>query len=165
MSQCIINFNKDLTNFKVFRYDQTTYRTALIGGQKYKCNFKQTLGPHFLCSISELISTWEDVVTSWANAQNDIMSLKICSRSCHFVSCSAWTTVIFFSAWDKSRVKWDRSWNSTQKMRTYAPLCSESAIQSIQACRRNERLISKQVQVGKNWEYLQEVWGWIYFIM
>ena len=28
------------------------------------------------------------------------------------------TTVIFFSAWDKSRVKWDSSRNSTQKMRT-----------------------------------------------
>ena len=27
-------------------------------------------------------------------------------------------TVIFFSAWDKSRVKWDNSRNSTQKMRT-----------------------------------------------
>ena len=31
----------------------------------------------------------------------------------------AWTTYIFFSAWDKSCVKWDTSWNSTQKMRTY----------------------------------------------
>ena len=28
------------------------------------------------------------------------------------------TTVIFFPAWDKSRVKWDNSQNSTQKMRT-----------------------------------------------
>ena len=28
------------------------------------------------------------------------------------------TTVIFFSAWDKSRVKWDNSRNSTQKTRT-----------------------------------------------
>ena len=28
------------------------------------------------------------------------------------------TTVIFFSARDKSRVKWDNSRNSTQKMRT-----------------------------------------------
>ena len=28
------------------------------------------------------------------------------------------TTVIFFSAGDKSRVKWDNSRNSTQKMRT-----------------------------------------------
>ena len=28
------------------------------------------------------------------------------------------TTVIFFSAWDKSRVKWDHSRNSTEKMRT-----------------------------------------------
>ena len=28
------------------------------------------------------------------------------------------TTVIFFSTWDKSHVKWDNSQNSTQKMRT-----------------------------------------------
>ena len=28
------------------------------------------------------------------------------------------TTFIFFLAWDKSRVKWDNSRNSTQKMRT-----------------------------------------------
>ena len=32
------------------------------------------------------------------------------------------TTFIFFWAWDKSRVKWDNSRNSTQKMRTY--VCS-----------------------------------------
>ena len=30
-------------------------------------------------------------------------------NSCHFVSCSALTTVIFFSARDKSRVKWDNN--------------------------------------------------------
>ena len=30
------------------------------------------------------------------------------------------TTVISFSAWDKSRFKWDNSQNSTQKMRTFA---------------------------------------------
>ena len=61
------------------------------------------------------------VVASWANAQNDIYFTKNC-QSCHF----EWkylsvaqlvTTVIFFSAWDKSRVKWDNSRNSTQKMR------------------------------------------------
>ena len=28
------------------------------------------------------------------------------------------TTFIFFSAWDKSRVKWDNFWKPTQKMRT-----------------------------------------------
>ena len=32
------------------------------------------------------------------------------------------TTVIFFSAWDKSRVKCDNSRNSTQKMRTIGPI-------------------------------------------
>ena len=30
----------------------------------------------------------------------------------------AWTTVIFFSAWDKLRINWDNSRNSTKKMRT-----------------------------------------------
>ena len=29
------------------------------------------------------------------------------------------TTFIFFSAWDRSHVKWDNSQNSTQKMRTW----------------------------------------------
>ena len=32
------------------------------------------------------------------------------------------TTVIYFSAWDKSHVKWDSSKNSTQKMRTHTKL-------------------------------------------
>ena len=40
-------------------------------------------------------------------------------NNCRFVSCSLLvTTFILFSAWDKSRVKWDNSRNSTQKMRT-----------------------------------------------
>ena len=39
-----------------------------------------------------------------------IVEVVILSENCyHFVSCSAW---------DKSCVKWDNSWNSTQKMRT-----------------------------------------------
>ena len=33
------------------------------------------------------------------------------------------TTIILFSAWDKSRVQWDNSWNSTQKMRTLEKHC------------------------------------------
>ena len=33
------------------------------------------------------------------------------------------TTVIFFSAWDKSLVKWDNSRNSTQKIRTHTNIC------------------------------------------
>ena len=36
------------------------------------------------------------------------------------------TTFIFFSAWDKSRVKWDNSRNSTQKMRTLEYLIIEN---------------------------------------
>ena len=42
---------------------------------------------------------------------------------CHFVHLAQLiTTVILFSAWNKSRVKWDNSQNSRQKMRTYVIL-------------------------------------------
>ena len=57
-----------------------------------------------------------NVVTSWANATLTSISLKIfkvvilSENYCHFVSCSAW---------DKSHVKWDNSWNSAQKMKTW----------------------------------------------
>ena len=70
------------------------------------------------------ISSWEKnyVVTSWANAWKDIYFTQD-GWSCHF----EWklilsvtqlvTTVIFFSAWDKSHVKLGKSQNSIQKMR------------------------------------------------
>ena len=35
-----------------------------------------------------------------------------------FCICSACNNIFFFSAWDKSRVKWDNSRNSVQKIRT-----------------------------------------------
>ena len=59
------------------------------------------------------------VVTRWATdkmttifTQNDNFD--------HFewYRCQLVITFIFFSVWDKSRVKWDNSQNSTQKMRT-----------------------------------------------
>ena len=56
------------------------------------------------------------VVTSWANAQNGIYFSQN-GRSVKIVP-QLVTKVIFFLAWDKSRVKWDNSQNSTQKMRT-----------------------------------------------
>ena len=68
-----------------------------------------------------------NVVTSWVNAQNDSYFTQN-GRSCHFewkyVVVILWvaqlvTTLIFFSAWDKSRNKWDNSRNLTQKMRTH----------------------------------------------
>ena len=55
-------------------------------------NFLHFLSPHFLCWVSEF------VVLSVAQLI---------------------TIVIFFSAWDKSRVKWHNSQNSTQKIRTF----------------------------------------------
>ena len=33
-------------------------------------------------------------------------------------TCSACNNILFFSAWDKSRVRWDNSLNSTQEART-----------------------------------------------
>ena len=94
-------------------------------------------GPHVLCWISGvvpfntwLISTWEEnncfyKLSNWQN-DNHFHSkwqlrpfwVKYIPR-CHFVHLlSLLTTFLFFSAWDKSRVKWDNSRNSTQKMRT-----------------------------------------------
>ena len=86
------------------------------------------LGPHFLCWILGVVpfSTW--LISSWEE-----------NKCCYKLSkCTKWlklsfrvkmvvivsvaqlvTPVIFFTAWDKSRVKWDNSWNSTQKMRTF----------------------------------------------
>ena len=63
-----------------------------------------------------------NAVTRWANAQNDIYFTQN-GQSCHLSENSQSvvqlvTTVISFSAWDKSRVKWDNSWNLTHKMRT-----------------------------------------------
>ena len=64
-----------------------------------------------------------NVVRSWSKAQNEIyfshnmLNVVILSENqCHFVSCSACNNSIFFSAWDKSRVKWDNSRNSTQNI-------------------------------------------------
>ena len=44
-------------------------------------------------------------------------------NSCHLSVAQLVTTVIFFSAWEKSRVKWDSSQNSTQKMSTILCQC------------------------------------------
>ena len=50
----------------------------------------------------------KNVVTSWANAQNDNYFIQN-GRSCHFVSCSAW---------DRSRVSWVNSWKPTKIQRS-----------------------------------------------
>ena len=92
-------------------------------------------GPHFLCWILGVVSfnTW--LISSWEE-NKCCYKLRKC-RKWHlflwkWLKLSFWvkivvilsvaqllTTVIVFSAWDKSRVKWDNSQNSTQKMRTY----------------------------------------------
>ena len=51
----------------------------------------------------------------WCPAQNNT-----CAKVCNTVSVAQLvTTFIFFSAWEKSCVKWDNSRNSSQKMKTY----------------------------------------------
>ena len=86
------------------------------------------IGPLFLCWYlgvvpfnTWLISSWE-WNTCWANAQNDLHSkwskLSFWVKIVVILSVAQLvTTVIFCSAWDKSCVKWDNSWNSTQKIR------------------------------------------------
>ena len=73
-----------------------------------------------------------NVVTSWANAQNDIhlfhskWSKLLFWGKIHVIfSVAELVTTFIFSAWDKSRVKWDNSWNSTQKMRNKTIFCQD----------------------------------------
>ena len=91
-------------------------------------------GPHFLCWISKvvpfntwLISSWEEKKMLLQAEQMHKMTyilLKmikvviLSENNCHFVSCSACNNSNLFSAWDKSRVKWEKFQNSRQKMTT-----------------------------------------------
>ena len=91
-------------------------------------------GPHFLCWISEVVpfNTWP--ISSW-EANKCCYKLSKCPKWHLFHSkwsnLSFWvkiavimsvaqlvTTLILFSAWDKSCDKWDNFRNSTQKKRT-----------------------------------------------
>ena len=92
-------------------------------------------GPHFLCSISgvvpintRLILSWEEnkccyklsKCIKWHILHSKRSKLSFGVKTVVILSVAQLvTTVIFFSAWDKSRVKWDNSWNSSQKMRTF----------------------------------------------
>ena len=59
--------------------------------------------------------------TKWHLFYSKLLKLSFCMKIVVIVSVAQLVTpVIFFSAWDKSRVKWDNSWNSTQKMRTFS---------------------------------------------
>ena len=96
--------------------------------------YRSYFGPHFLCWISGVVpfNTW--LISCWEK-NKCCYKLSKCKKWHLFHSkrskLSFWvkivvilsvaqlvTTVIFFSTWDKSRIKWDNSWNSTQKMRT-----------------------------------------------
>ena len=91
----------------------------------------EVLGPHFLCWISGVVpfNTW--LISSWENNKCSYKQSK-CTK-CHLFhskwsKLSFWvkivvilsvahlvTSFIIFSAWDKSRVKWDNSRNLTKK--------------------------------------------------
>ena len=111
--------------------------------------FPKILFPDFLgipnsrkCSIPELQDSRSKKIREWPlpnpytfNAVKRVWIDKkqkrvwmnqdviIGSPQCKWISFSAFaqlvTLVIFFSAWDRSHVKWDNSQNSTQKMRTW----------------------------------------------
>ena len=70
------------------------------------------------------------------------------------------STFNFFSAWDKSHVKWDNSHNSTQKMRTY----------KTRVCRKNKNCSKETINTlllfeGKYCKqnaycFFLRLWGW-----
>ena len=79
------------------------------------------LGPHFLCWFSGTvpfntwpISSWEENEYWYKLKLSFWVKIVVILSVLHLV-----TTIIFFSAWDKSYVKWDNCQNSTQKIRTY----------------------------------------------
>ena len=67
-----------------------------------------------------------NVVTSWADAQNDIYFTQMAKvvilseNSCHLSVAQLVTTFMFIWAWDKPLSKWDNSRKPTQKMRSLA---------------------------------------------
>ena len=99
------------------------------------------LGPLFLCWFLGvvpfkvwLISRWEEnkccyrlsKCTKWHLFHSKWMKLSFWVKIVVIFSVAQHeTTVISFSAWDMSRVKWDNSWNSTQKMRTSVSIGNE----------------------------------------
>ena len=92
-------------------------------------NLRLKYGHHFLCWISGivpfniwLISSWEENECCYKMSKCTKWHMYIPIKMVELVILSVAhlvTTVIFFSAWDKSRVKWEHSQNSTQKMRTF----------------------------------------------
>ena len=94
--------------------------------------------PHFLCWISRvapfntwLISNWEEndccyklsKCTKWHLFHSNWSKLSFWVKIVVILSVAQLViTVMFFSAWDKSPVKWDNYQNSTQKMRTLVHL-------------------------------------------
>ena len=96
--------------------------------------FIKRWGPHFLCWISGVVqfnrwlfSNWEEnkcryklsKCTKWHIFHSKRSKLSFWVKIIVILSVAQLgTTFNFFSAWDKSRVKWINSQNSTQKMMT-----------------------------------------------
>ena len=93
------------------------------------------IGPHFLCWMlgvvpvnTWLVSSWEEnkccnklsKCTKWHLLHSKWSKLSFWVKKVVISSVAQLvTTDIFFSAWDKSGVKWDNSRNTIQKMRTH----------------------------------------------
>ena len=123
----------NITEASILGQRQTWIQQA---GLHYAVYFSQIfyLGPHFLCGISGvvqftmwLISSWEEnkccyklsKCTKWHLFQKQWSKLSFWVKIVVILSVAQLvTTVVFFSAWDKSRVKWNNSRNSTHKMKT-----------------------------------------------
>ena len=100
----------------------------------FKLQFCVVYGPQILCWTSGivsftmwLISSWEEnkycyklsKCTKWHLFDSKWSKLWFWVKIVDILSVTQLVyTFVFFSAWDKSHVKWDKSPNSTQKMRS-----------------------------------------------
>ena len=120
--------------FYVFVLQNSMFLHLLQRSEEKRFLTERHTDPHFLCWISGIVpfNTW--LILSWEE-NKCCYKLSKCTKWHLFHSkCSKllfWvkivvilsvaqviTTVNFFSAWDKSHVKWDNFRNSTHKMRT-----------------------------------------------
>ena len=72
-----------------------------------------------------VILSWEENKCCYSQQNTyQLFSLKMTTLT--ILREIAFTTITDFSVWDRSRVKWDNSQNSTQKMRTSANLPNQT---------------------------------------
>ena len=116
----------------------------------YWINQLKTLGPHSLCWISGvvpfhmwLISSWEENKccyklkkgTKWHLFHSKWSKLSCWVKIVVILSVAQLVTTI--TAWDKSHVRWDNSWNSKQKMKTFSVDMSTNLFQFLTILLRN----------------------------